>query len=272
VHHPDVRWLLVLLGIAFCLMASAASQEPPSPRHTECFVFGRAGDAPYVSDPEECGRATAPASTFKIPHALIALEAGVITPDTIFKWDGTPRTNASWQRDHVLASAIKWSVLPYFQNTARQLGRERMQRGLETLRYSADTFERDVDTFWLNGDLVVTPIEQFALVERLVLGTLPISRAHMTTVMDAMRMPAGQVLMAAGPHPFALAWPPQTIVRTKTGNTTVGGERVSWLIGAVELRNTHYVFAARVRSAGTLPGSAGADLALRALNSRIPRR
>ncbi len=29
---------------------------------------------PYVSDPDECAVRTAPASTFKLPHALIALE------------------------------------------------------------------------------------------------------------------------------------------------------------------------------------------------------
>jgi beta-lactamase class D len=273
VHHAEMRWLSVLLSFAFCLTTAGGATQKASPRgRVECFVFARAGDAPYVSDRKECGRATAPASTFKIPHALIALEAGVITPETIFKWDGTPKTNKSWQRDHTLASAIQWSVLPYFQNTARQLGRERMQRGLATLRYAADTFERDVDAFWLYGDLVVTPIEQFAFVERLVLGTLPTSRVHMSTVMEAMRMPPGQVLMAARAHPFALTWPPETVVRTKTGNTTVEGERVSWLIGALELRGAHHVFAARVRFAGTLPGAAGADLALRELNSRAPSR
>jgi beta-lactamase class D len=29
-----------------------------------------------------------PASTYKIPHALIGLETGVITEDTVEKWDG----------------------------------------------------------------------------------------------------------------------------------------------------------------------------------------
>jgi beta-lactamase class D len=144
-----------------------------------------------------------------------------------------------------------------------------MQRGLANLRYAADTFERDVDAFWINGDLVVTPIEQFALLDRLVKATLPVSPKHMATVLDAMRMPRGQVTMAAGAHPFALnTWPKQTVVRAKTGNTTVDGERVSWLMGALELRGSHYVFVARVRSPGTLPASAGADLALRELNSR----
>jgi beta-lactamase class D len=261
----------LLIAFAFCLTAADAdSQDTATGGRAECFVLGRAGEAPFVSSTEECRRATAPASTFKIPHALIALDAGVITRDTVYKWSGKPLANQSWQRDHTLASAIQWSVLPYFQHTARQLGRERMQRGLATLRYAADTFERELDAFWLNGDLVVSPFEQFTFLERLVTATLPLSRAHQSTVMEAMRMPAGQVLMAAGAHPFALTWPGTTIVRAKTGNTAVAGERVSWLMGAVELHDTHYVFVARVRAPGALPASAGADLARRELNARPP--
>jgi len=61
-----------------------------------------------------------------------------------------------------------------------------------------------------------------------------------------------------------------TVVRAKTGNTTVSGERVSWLVGAVESGGVRRVFVARVRGAGTLPNTAGADLAVRRLNAVPP--
>lgn len=269
--HRGSRGLGYLSIVAsFVLAAGAtASQVTPAAR-TECFILTQPGARPYVSNATECGLATSPASTFKIPHALIALDAGVVKADDVIKWDGGDVAHDSWRREHTLATAIQWSVLPYFQRTARLIGRERMRRGLAMLHYADDSFERDVDAFWLNGDLVVSPQEQFAFLGRLLRGTLPFSRAHMSTVLDAMRMPRNEVLMAAGAHPFALAWPDSTVVRAKTGNTTVAGERVSWLVGALELEGRQHVFVARVRSNGALPSSAGADLALRELNARRP--
>src|SRR5689334_12005259 len=40
------------------------------------------------SDVKRCQNAVTPASTFKIPHSMIALETGVVDgPDTMMKWD-----------------------------------------------------------------------------------------------------------------------------------------------------------------------------------------
>jgi beta-lactamase class D len=69
-----------------------------------------------------------PASTFKIPHALIALQTGVISPDdNIKKWDGEKKAISSWEADHSLQSAMEHSVVWYFQETARDIGEDRMR-------------------------------------------------------------------------------------------------------------------------------------------------
>ena len=95
---------------------------------------------------------------------------------------------------------------------------------------------------------------------------LPIDPAHVATVRRALQMPPGQVTNASGSHPFTLAWPSPVVVYAKTGNTAVDGERVSWLVGAVESRGTQHVVVARVRTAGTLDGTAGLEAARRALD------
>jgi hypothetical protein len=76
---------------------------------------------------------------------------------------------------------------------------------------------------------------------------------------------------AAGVHDFVLRWPAKTIVRVKSGNGTVSGEQVSWLVGALETGGRQYLFASRARgAAGTLGTTSGADLALRVLNTLDP--
>jgi len=44
---------------------------------------------------ERCNIAFCPASTFKIPNTLIALESGVATTETVFTWNGEKRTFAA---------------------------------------------------------------------------------------------------------------------------------------------------------------------------------
>ena len=56
-----------------------------------------------ASDKNRSGEAKLPASTFKIPNSVIALETGVVDdPDKdVFKWDGVKRSIEAWnQRPH----------------------------------------------------------------------------------------------------------------------------------------------------------------------------
>lgn len=232
----------------------------------ECFIVAPPGESERASDARECAHKTAPASTFKIPHALIALQAGVVTPDTVFKWDGSERPFDTWKRDHTLESAIRWSVYPFFQHTARLLGRERMRQGLTSLQYGGGSFNGELTEFWNTGGIVVSPLEQVAFLQRVTSGKVPIDPRHVDAVREALRMPAGQITNAAGTHSFALDWPPGTVVRAKTGNTTVNGERVSWLVGWIEHDRAVTVFAGRIRSTSPLENTAGAEVARRGLN------
>jgi beta-lactamase class D len=230
------------------------------------------GPAPYVSDPVECAVKTAPASTFKIPHALIALETGVLSNalETV-TWDGTSRPFKAWERHHSLDSAIKSSAVWFFQRTAALIGRDRMHAYLKALGYAEDTFDGELTTFWLNGDLKVSPAEQLSFLSREVRYELPIRREHVDAVNAALLMPPGKITNAAGSHDFTLTWPPPLTVRAKTGSTAVDGEWVSWLIGFVESGSRQYVFISRVRANQELSGTAAADLARRVLNARGPR-
>lgn len=266
VRNPAMRVIILLLLISFSLTQKGI----PSVRTAdgECFVVARVdGPLPSVPDGSECARPTAPASTFKIPHALIALQTGVIDANTTIKWDGSKYDFQTWQRDHTLDSAMKSSVYPFFQRTATMIGDERMRGSLASLQYGADTFRGDVTTFWTNGNLVVSPLDQLSFLQRMFGGKLSIDSRHVETVKATLLMPAGRISNAAGIHDFPLNWPTGTRVRAKTGNGRINGERVSWLVGHLESDGNEYIFAARVRSSDRpLPTTAGAQVALRGLN------
>ena len=62
-----------------------------------------------ASDKNRSGEAMLPASTFKIPNSLIALETGVVAdPDKdVFKWDGVKRSIEPWNKDHTMRTRVR---------------------------------------------------------------------------------------------------------------------------------------------------------------------
>jgi beta-lactamase class D/2-keto-3-deoxy-L-rhamnonate aldolase RhmA len=260
-----------MMLIPSLVLALAAAVTPPAVGAGECVVFAPLGGPETVVGGEECSRRTLPASTFKVPHALIALQTRVVTDKSIVKWDGKKRDYAVWDRDQTLESAIKMSAVWVFQQFATSIGRDRELEHLRAFRYGSASFEHDVTSFWLNGDLRISPLEQVAFLRRMFSYDLPVDRIHIDTVKADLTMPRGKFENASGVHDFPLRWPAGTVVRVKSGNGTVNGERVSWLVGALEIGGTQYLFASRARSATrTLENTAGADLALRVLNAVAP--
>ena len=95
-----------------------------------------AGGRTVRHDPVLARARRSPCSTFKIPNSLIGLETGVI-PDAsyVLKWDGVRRPYEEWNRDHDLRSAMKHSVVWYYQELARRVGPARTREWVEALRY-----------------------------------------------------------------------------------------------------------------------------------------
>jgi beta-lactamase class D len=59
----------------------------------------------HVYNPQRAAEPFIPASTYKIPHSLIALETGVVKDeDQSFKWDGQKRGIEAWDRDQTFIS------------------------------------------------------------------------------------------------------------------------------------------------------------------------
>ena len=258
---------MLIHAIALSLTALSA----PPLQAGECVVVAPLHGAETVFGGDECRQRTLPASTFKIPHALMALQTRVVTPGTVIEWDGTKRDYPAWNRDQTLESSIKMSAVWVFQQFAAAIGRDRELEHLRAFQYGSAAFEHGVTEFWLNGDLQISPLEQVAFLRRMFSYDLPVDRAHIDTVKADLKMPQGTLEHAAGVHEFEPRWPAGTIARVKTGNGTVNGERVSWLVGALESGGQQYVFASRARSATrTLGTTAGADLALRLLNTIDP--
>ena len=121
-----------------------------------------------------------PASTFKIVNALVGLQTGKITNDSmVIKWDGVRRSNEDWNKDLTMYEAFRVSAVPYFQEVARRIGKDTMEYWLNRIGYSARTdtskvvITSAIDTFWLDNSMRVTPDMQLELVRKLYFDQLP---------------------------------------------------------------------------------------------------
>jgi beta-lactamase class D len=238
--HPA----LVLLALS--AVACAPPAPAPSVAHGEAwerevdlsahFAGVDPGDATFVVlhaasgeimryNPARARMRFIPASTYKIPNSLIALETGVATgPDHRIPWDSTaPRDSgfwaSVWSQDHTLRSAMRHSVYWYYQALARQIGAERMQRYLDRFGYGNRNMGGGLDRFWLHGELRISPDEQIRFLARMYRGELGLSERSTQVVKDLLVLEETPAYRLSG----------------KTGTADVTPTReLAWLVGYVE--------------------------------------
>ncbi|MEX1367119.1 MAG: penicillin-binding transpeptidase domain-containing protein [Nannocystaceae bacterium] len=234
-----------------------ATETPAAPRldgatvsHPGCFTLLELGtDTPLRLGDQPCEERTIPASTFKIPHALIALDTGVVTdPNALVRWDGTRyRSMKAWERDHSLRSAVYESVVWFFQGTARAIGRERMTEYLQAFGYGNATVDGPIDRFWLDGGSVqVSPDEQVRFLADLYLDRLPRGQAHVPVLREMLVRPPSSFAGRVAEGTTIPALDPAATLSAKTGTGRHGEGSVTWLVGHVACPQHQYVFASRV--------------------------
>src|SRR5262245_39985126 len=232
--------------IFVALLAAGATPSQPSPPHARtCFLLLDTKSVQLERMPADiCTTRLPPASTFKIPHALAALDAGVIGgPDEIIKYDGSPYEYERWRHDHTMATAMRDSVLWLFQKVATRLGMEREEYYLRRLRYGNADPSSGLTTFWLGGSLLISPEEQVTFMRRLYYGELPVSERAMRTVREILVQPPGAIVNARGEQAFDAPWPPGTVLSAKTGATSYGQRRaVRWIVGHVRRGDRSWIF------------------------------
>ena len=229
----------ISLGVVAALLAgNAASARKPQPT---CFLLQELGGKPLARvNPELCARPLSPASTFKIPHALIALETGVLPDEHVFWSPPKPQSLRVWNRDHDLASAIHYSALWYFQRIAGLVGPRREAEWLARLDYGNRAASGDVQQFWINGVLRISADQQLQFLERFFAGSLQASARSQSLVKKLLEQEPGRP-WAAGKTYRIDPWPRGAVLRAKSGTTGATGG-VSWYVGELERGGKQYVF------------------------------
>ncbi|MER5420258.1 class D beta-lactamase [Streptosporangium roseum] len=172
-----------------------------------------------------------PASTFKIPHALIALETGAVKDENeVIPYGGKPQPFPEWEQDMNLRDAIRVSNVPVFQTIARRIGVKREKQWANRLGYGNRQIGSVVDQFWLEGPLEISATEQTRFLSRVARGKLPASQRNQRTVRELLKIEEkdGYTLYA----------------KTGWGMSTKPG--IGWWVGWIERGDRLYTFALNI--------------------------
>jgi len=242
------RYLVIgMLSAGGYLAAVAASADTPHWQKplteyaaglSACIaIYSKEDDQYLVHNLPQCEEQLSPCSTFKIPNALIGLESGVLSgPGDVKEWDGTQHSREALNRDHDLASAIKYSIVWYFQDVALEIGPEQMQASLDAFDYGNRDISGGQDRFWLSSSLKISALEQIDFMAALNDDQLPAGRDNQETVKRLMlqdyRLPEGFSGELYG----------------KTGTCLDADGGHGWFTGFLHRDGEEYIFAVNLKS------------------------
>lgn len=125
-----------------------------------------------------CEQEVSPFSTFKIISALLGLDNGVVNNESsTMNYNGTKYPNPKWNKNLTLKEAFQSSCIWYFKQIVDTIGANKMQEALNDLQYGnrditqwqgsgINTFE-DLNGFWLDSSLKISPIEQVQVLSKI---------------------------------------------------------------------------------------------------------
>lgn len=171
-----------------------------------CIAFMARADVTcsLLADPEsgrvllregDCGKAVTPASTFKVPLAVMGFDAGILVDDAHPAWDfqpGFPNWVEAWKTTVTPRYWLEKSVVWYSQELTRKLGMEKFRGYVEAFGYgnkdvTGNPGKNDgLTQSWLRSSLKVTPDEQAVFLGKFINRSLPVSEKAMDLAESAM--------------------------------------------------------------------------------------
>ena len=186
-----------------------------------------ANDQTFVYNKERSTIRYTPASTFKLPHTLFALDSGAVKNEfQVFKWSGENHEIPSHNQDQNLRSAMRYSALWAYREYAKEIGELKASRYLKKIKYGNQSTAIKSRDYWVNGGLAVSAEEQIAFLQKLYRNELPFKLEHQILTKDIMVTEAGR------------DW----VVRSKTGL----GQEIGWWVGWIELPSGPVFFAVNI--------------------------
>lgn len=250
--------IVALLGLAALHAAAIAGQRAAS---IDCTLIVEFPSAKELYRDGKCDKRASPASTFKLPLAVMGFDAGILNDAHKPAWDYRPEFDAV-KRDQKTVDPTIWerdSVVWYSQEITRRLGEAQFADYIGKFRYGNQDVSGEkaknngLTHSWLGTSLTISPEEQAQFVHQLLSAKLPVSKS----AMDLTKVIIPRFKAKDG-------W----LVRGKTGSIYIRNadgqfdrnQPIGWFVGWAEKGDRRIVFSRLVLDSKPAPQQFGRQL------------
>lgn len=182
-----------------------------------------------------CQERLPPCSTFKVPLAVMAFDAGLLKDeDEVLVWDGVKDKREVANRDHNARTWMRDSIVWFSQRLTPQLGEEGFKKYLKAFHYGNEDLTAGITQAWLvppdaqGSALRISAYEQLEFMKRLWSGKLAVSSRAMQITRDI-------TYLETSPRGFKL--------NGKTGSNFYNDNkhRIGWFIAHIENGDKEYL-------------------------------
>lgn len=180
---------------------------------------------------------------------LIGLHNKVVQDEqSTMNYNDTDYHTPSWNKNLNLKEAVETSCVWYFRQIMNEVGEEKVKKELQELGYgNADTSEwngsginsiADLNGFWLDSTLRITPMEQVQVLARIFKGQTIYSEEEINILRNVM------LKDSVGDY-------------TILGKTGTNQNKEGWYAGIAECKEKKYSFAVYISSEDTKNTASG---------------
>ncbi|WP_242986890.1 penicillin-binding transpeptidase domain-containing protein [Blautia marasmi] len=201
-----------------------------------------------------------PYSTFKIVSALMGLHNDIITDETsTMNYNGTEYPNPEWNGNLTFQEAFQTSCIWYFRQIIDAVGEDEAEKELSELEYGNCDISKwegsninpyqELNGFWLNASLKISPLEQVAVLSKIFEGKSIYDRQDIEILKKVMLTQDNGTQQIYG----------------KTGS---GSDGEAWFVGFIETAEQRRYFAVYLNDVSQeeqISGSTAKEIALKIL-------
>lgn len=195
-------------------------------------LYDPKNDRHVAHNSDRLGKRFLPASTFKIPNSIIALETEVVEDlEEIIPYGGGKEYFKSWEQDMTLPQAFKASNVAVYHTIAKRVGIETYKEKLKAFGYgNQNPGETTEERFWLTGPIRISAADQVEFLRKLSSQSLPIRPETFQQICSMMEVRGGDN--------FRLF--------VKSGWAGPDDPQIGWWVGWVEKERVNYPFALNI--------------------------
>jgi beta-lactamase class D len=239
---------VILLALLIQACASIETDYCSDTENNCTFVLYSEGeDELFVVNQLKASERFTPASTFKIANSLIALETNTLSgTDQLLAVDLDKYPEESWWQpgwateSYDLRGAFQNSVYPIYRSIASAIGQQNMTNYLAVFDYGNLDISSGLDSFWVNGSLEISALEQIEFLQKLYHNEFALKQENLNGLKEIMLVEETDTYK----------------MYAKTGAALVEeNNAVLWYVGFIENTTGLHYFAFNMHSAPA-PGNA----------------